>query len=244
MGLLPGVSTILRVLNKPALTNWLQEQAILSALTLPRERESFADWTGRCRAAGHPSALDMSWAYDNPPRFLDDEHEFALRVIEDMGKEAETARDLGSEIHASVAALLSGREDEVSDDLLEYVLPVEEALKAHKILWTERVLVGEGFAGTADIGTHFEDGYTLFDVKTCKELPKAPWPEHRLQLAAYAEAARRSEGWPRALRVANIYLSKAVPGQMVIHYHEDWMETYAAFEHLLNLWRWMNGFYP
>jgi len=37
LNLIPSVTTILNVAAKPALTAWLQEQAILAALTLPRE---------------------------------------------------------------------------------------------------------------------------------------------------------------------------------------------------------------
>lgn len=36
LGLVPSVTTVLSVLAKPALTNWMVEQAILAALTLPR----------------------------------------------------------------------------------------------------------------------------------------------------------------------------------------------------------------
>lgn len=36
LGLVPSVTTVLSVLAKPALTNWMVDQAILAALTLPR----------------------------------------------------------------------------------------------------------------------------------------------------------------------------------------------------------------
>src|SRR5436190_23373532 len=36
LGLLPSVTNILGVITKPELTAWLQEQAVLAALTLPR----------------------------------------------------------------------------------------------------------------------------------------------------------------------------------------------------------------
>ena len=39
LNLVPSVTTILNVAAKPALTAWLQEQAILAALTLPRQPE-------------------------------------------------------------------------------------------------------------------------------------------------------------------------------------------------------------
>jgi hypothetical protein len=39
MNLIPSVTTILNIVAKPGLTVWLQEQAILAALTLPRDED-------------------------------------------------------------------------------------------------------------------------------------------------------------------------------------------------------------
>ena len=39
LGLLPSVTTILNILDKPGLTNWRLEQVMLASLTLPREHE-------------------------------------------------------------------------------------------------------------------------------------------------------------------------------------------------------------
>ena len=48
LGLLPSVTTILSLAAKPLLQNWLQQQAILAALTLPRnEGESEDDYLDR-----------------------------------------------------------------------------------------------------------------------------------------------------------------------------------------------------
>jgi len=48
LGLLPSVTTILSVAAKPGLQNWLQQQAILAALTLPRKKdESEEDYLER-----------------------------------------------------------------------------------------------------------------------------------------------------------------------------------------------------
>ncbi len=50
LGLVPSVTTVLSVLAKPALTNWLIEQAIMASLTLPRvEGESECSLLGRIR---------------------------------------------------------------------------------------------------------------------------------------------------------------------------------------------------
>ena len=43
LGLLPSVTNILGVIAKPALTGWLQEQAVWAALTLPRQEGESTD---------------------------------------------------------------------------------------------------------------------------------------------------------------------------------------------------------
>lgn len=46
--LVPSVTTILSIAAKPGLTNWLQQQVLLAALTLPRkENELESDWLDR-----------------------------------------------------------------------------------------------------------------------------------------------------------------------------------------------------
>lgn len=48
LGLLPGITTILKVAAKPQLTTWLRRQSILAALTLPRhESETEDQWLDR-----------------------------------------------------------------------------------------------------------------------------------------------------------------------------------------------------
>jgi len=48
LGLLPSVTTILKVADKPALNKWMRNQVLLSALTLPRKEGEFeADWLVR-----------------------------------------------------------------------------------------------------------------------------------------------------------------------------------------------------
>lgn len=48
LGLVPSVTTIMKVINKPALTQWMQTQVLLSALTLPKKpNESEAEYIAR-----------------------------------------------------------------------------------------------------------------------------------------------------------------------------------------------------
>jgi len=48
LGLLPSVTTVIGLLDKPGLQRWVQEQVLLASLTLPRkENEPEADWLKR-----------------------------------------------------------------------------------------------------------------------------------------------------------------------------------------------------
>lgn len=50
LNLVPSVTTVTRIIDKPALTNWLVEQGIMAALTLPRiEGEGESAWLARVR---------------------------------------------------------------------------------------------------------------------------------------------------------------------------------------------------
>lgn len=50
LGLVPSVTTVLSIVAKPQLTNWLVDQGILAALTLPRgEAEVEAQWLARIK---------------------------------------------------------------------------------------------------------------------------------------------------------------------------------------------------
>lgn len=57
----PSVTTVLSVIDKPALTNWKIDQAILAALTLPRiDGEAERDYLARVKADGAQQAKDAA----------------------------------------------------------------------------------------------------------------------------------------------------------------------------------------
>jgi len=61
LGLVPSVTTVLSVMDKPALTNWKIDQAILAALTLPKyTNELEADWIKRVKRDGMQQAVDAA----------------------------------------------------------------------------------------------------------------------------------------------------------------------------------------
>lgn len=61
LGLVPSVTTILQEANKPALINWMIDQALMAALTLPRnEGESLDDFIGRAKEDSKQQAINAA----------------------------------------------------------------------------------------------------------------------------------------------------------------------------------------
>lgn len=118
---------------------------------------------------------------------------------------------------------------------------VKELGEIGAIVWSERILVGEGFAGRCDLCLDLreEGGYAIVDFKTTKKLPKNSYPEHKMQLAAYGKASGLN-----VTKTANIYISTSNPGEIAVIENTDIDETYAAFQHLVKVWQWVNNYVP
>lgn len=210
---LPGVSTVLKVLAKPALTSWLIEQACMAVLTSPRVK-------------GEP--LDA----------------FVTRVLgadREQDQESRKARDLGTEIHDGIEAALC--DHLYAPHLGAYIEPVLDLLPTiGRVMFTERVLVGNGYAGRTDVGLE-GDVITLVDFKSCKNIPKECWPEHRLQLSAYAKALGNTGD--KRIETANLYISTSNPGEVKLCHNPDWKTTFEdGFKPLLQHWNWANNYWP
>ncbi len=165
----PGVTTITKVLDAPALTRWKLEQVALSAI------ES-AERLVVDREAGKTDA--------------------AIKYLTTLST---SAMDRGQRIHASIESVLR-REPVVVD-------PRDEAAVAGARTWlnqqvaenglrpleVEAYLINEtlGYGGTLDLIAEIGGEVWLLDWKTGKSVA---WPsgavyeDHRLQLAAYANA--------------------------------------------------------
>jgi ATP-dependent exoDNAse (exonuclease V) beta subunit len=211
MGLIPSVTTILRVLDKPALTAWRIEQAVLAVLTTPK-------------------------LADEP---LDAFIKRVLTTDREQDAEASKARELGTSIHDALEQALGNWPYE--EAFAPYVLPVLDAIKPlGNVLATEKIMVGEGYAGRIDA---ILDGneITVVDFKTTKTLPKSSWTEHQLQLAAYAKSLGNSGD--KKINTANIYISTVDAGKIVVCKNPDWQETFErGFKPILNYWQFANGF--
>lgn len=108
IGAVPSVTTILSVIDKPALTNWKVDQGILAALTLPRiDGESEAEWLRRVKLDSQQQAKD---AASEGTRIHD-----ACESYFKTGKcPAEYAPHVGS-VHSELSSLFPGVEDWVAE---------------------------------------------------------------------------------------------------------------------------------
>lgn len=216
LNLLPSVGRIINLLDKPALNDWKVEQACLAILT-STQRDG--------------EALDA----------------FVHRILHEervQDQESRKARDTGSQIHDALQAALSGREwDKSLSAFIEPVLAWQQA--TGKVVWTEKIVVGQGFAGRADLLLALpSSGMLLPDFKTCSRLPERDsWLEHKLQTAAYAAAL--NSGYGQALATGNVYISTKEPGKFAVFTQSDWAQTYVnGFLKLLDFWTWSNNFDP
>ena len=224
LNLVPSVTTILKILHKEALVQWMIEQAVLAVLTAPR-KEGEAD------------------------------DAFAKRVLQEEEQqhgEREAARDLGTQIHDALELYLVGAQPPA--DMHPWIWPAAEAMAAFgKVITTEQNLVGDGFAGRSDLIQDGGEFWAMTDYKSTKKLPdpkKGAWPEHQLQLAAYAAAWAHKcakDGLPnRPIIRRNVYISTLEQGAYVICEHEEDWET--IFEHgfrpLVTHWQWATGYAP
>jgi len=211
---LPSTTTILKVLHKPALVDWLCEQSALAVLTTPR----------------------------NPGEELD---AFVNRVLHEekqQDQEAQAARDLGTRIHAAIELALAGHG--VAVDMEAFVKPALEAiLKTGEVQQTERIVVGDRYAGKLDALTQGNGLTTVWDTKTSKNLPKyGSFHEHRLQTASYAKAVACIDSPIPNIQTANLYVSTTNPGEVKVDIQTDWLDTYErGFKPLVDYFYWLNG---
>lgn len=214
---LPSVTTILKCLARPQLERWKMQQAAMAVLTSPRR-------------AGEE---------------LDAFMERVLFTDKEQDQEAANAADLGGRIHAALEARFNNAQ--LDEALLPWIQPVyEHVMKlCPTVLYTETILVGDGFAGKTDfIGLTETQSELLIDFKTTKKVPeKGSYPEARLQLSAYA-AARQPETQAHIL-TANCYISTLERGKFCLHMNPDWREDYEnGFLPLVKHWQWSTGYSP
>lgn len=214
--MVPSVTSILKVLAKPALEAWKAEQTALAVLTTPR-------------VAGEE---------------MDAFIHRVLNVEQQQRQEASAAAKLGEELHESIVSCLSG--GGFLPDHTKWILPVCDAIhhRFGEIKKSEFVVASsEGYAGRVDMLLFHPVNlnWTLLDIKTTKKVPRNAYPEHLMQASAYANA----DGVGSVTQTAIAYVSTTEPGHFNIFTQGNWMNEYVhGFLPCLNLWKYMNDFYP
>jgi hypothetical protein len=221
--LLPRVSTILALLDKPALNDWKLEQGVLAVMTTPRI----------------PGEADDAFVHR------------VLHVERVQDDESRTARDRGTDIHAALEARMTGQPFDSA--WAPWIEPAARAIESRgQYVASEKILIGDGYAGRTDLIQESPDGFLITDYKTSKTMPdpkKGAYIEHRLQLSSYAAAFKRMLGQgdePRKpIHTANVYVSTIVQGAFLICDHSDWHVTYErGFRPLVQYWQWLTGYSP
>lgn len=166
---IPGVTTILGVLNKPALVKWAAGQVAEYVADNP-------DGVETLRQMGRQSMIN------------------ALKAV--PWETRDKAADRGSQFHLYAQTLLDGGDVELADN--DPLIPVVENALRFLDDWQIEPLLVEApvgsrqhwYAGTADIFAAYRDpqtghaGVGIFDWKS----GKAIYPEYAYQMCAYANA--------------------------------------------------------
>ena len=213
-GWLPSVTSILKCINKPMLEKWKMMQACTAVLTSPRREGEDID------------------AFMERVLFQDEEQK----------QEAAAAADKGTAIHDAIELCIQGKEFNVAwKPYVEAVLPVIASLG--KIVWTEKILVGDGYAGRSDILLETDLNLTLLDFKSSKKLPKESYAEHKMQTAAYAKTLGNVAD--KHIITGNLYISTVLPGATSLSLQEDWAYNYEqGFVSAMRLWQYLNSYRP
>jgi hypothetical protein len=175
-----------------------------------------------------------------PRRPDEPEKEYIDRIINDSKEQGRSAADAGTDIHASIQGHY---EDKPTGKHQESVSACVQSIKEHfgDAVWiSERSFAHEaGFGGKCDL---FCAGTlnAVIDIKTKEFSDPAKvdaYDEHLMQLAAY----RVGLGIPQA-RCANVFVSRSVPGLVVVKewQAEDLDRGWEMFMHLLSFWQLKN----
>lgn len=158
LSLVPGVTTVLNVLRKPALEKWLVMQGVLAVLTAPPKKDEDLD------------------------AFVDR----VLNQEKQQDQESQIAKDRGSEIHAALESWFSGGQRYMLPWIEPVACAIEAYGKVHaceKILVGEGYA-----GKTDLILELPDCFWILDYKTTKKLPDKGAWNEHKIQASAYANA--------------------------------------------------------
>jgi hypothetical protein len=162
------------------------------------------------------------------------------RIMSDSKEQGRAAADAGTDIHASIQGFYEG------EVVTRHEAHVKGTVAALDTIFGQQPWIAErafghshGFGGKCDLHSVVGDGIVA-DVKT-KEFTDGnkvdAYDDHLMQLAAY----RVGLGIPKA-RCANVFVSRSVPGLVVVKEwsEEDLQRGWEMFCSLLKFWQLKN----
>ena len=206
LDLLPSVTSIQKIIAKEGLQRWIQEQLVMSALTLPKE----------------------------PEEALED---FAKRIIEDSGKQASEAAELGSNVHRAIEEYMAT--GAINTEYEQHIAPVikwinETMSDKDKIKTEVSFACTEGYGGRVDCV--YNDMVIDWKTQGTKGGKFKQYPEHGEQLAAYANGL----GIEHA-DLINVYISTTEVGLIEVYRWTNNDDLLAQFGSSFHLWKSRNN---
>lgn len=218
LNLYPSVTNILGILDKPMLSAWKQEQAILAALTLPR-RDSETD--------------------DEFAKRVVEDASSQVRDAADKGVQIHAVVE---------EFLLTGKRMETNPcyHLCEPTISWLE-VNVLNLHYAEKTVVGLGYAGKLDFKAEIKDlGLCIVDTKTRKRTNGkfAVYDENGLQLSAYLEADSITH--QRANNRVSLLIDSVAPGPPHLHVwpNEDHEQSFNCFKNLFHVWTYIKNYNP
>jgi hypothetical protein len=234
-GKVPGITSVIGVMDKPALVGWAKRETAIAAVR---------NW---------PALRAMMEQY--PPGDGDLAYHPAVSFLKATpGFQRDSAADIGTRVHAIAEAVQKGEKPVIADD----VVPFAEAYirdflepfkpKSHP-LYIEAMVYDSGasglclpYGGTMDLFCEISGETWLLDFKTNRS---GAYAETALQLAAgrYAEFIGRP-GDPKKYPVPKVDRCGVVwvrpEGAQLIEYQVTPQEQQAFYACRL-IWQWVNG---
>jgi hypothetical protein len=215
LGLYPSVTSILGIMDKPQLTNWKIEQAIMSSLTLPKEADETLE--AYAKRIVKDSRESTTKAAEHGTRM----HECMENIL--LGRTVSTDETLAPYIKTFT---------EWAEKNIE------------KTYWCEKGLVGAGYAGRCDAYVKLRGvGDAIIDLKNRKVNPKYDpfYDTDCAQLWAYRAASEN----PKCACVSVVLASNDPEKLKTKVWDEDELyQAGIAFCAMQKVWSWVKGYTP
>ena len=217
--LVPSVTNIISILDKPALPRWAAKLVAERAATLKRSLADMTDNEVIDTLKGAP------WS------------------------KSKRAADRGTDIHAYLEARLNGWEpEELSDDALPFKAAADDWYanrEPDEVIGTEMTLFHPMYAGTTDVVFRRDGRLTIADFKTSKAI----YDEAALQVSALAGCYRLPDGSPVPWRDDDGKFTEFPELVVIRIGEDGWEEKTVAdamgslrvFFGLLDAWHWKHS---